>query len=47
MLGTVYSPDSGTSSVEKPVPTTMAIASIASVAVIGIRLLVYFKKRKR
>jgi hypothetical protein len=47
MLGTVYSPDSVTSTVEKPVPTTMGIASIASVAVIDIGLLVYFKKRKR
>jgi hypothetical protein len=36
-----------TSPVETPVPTTRVIASIASVAVIGIELLVYFKKRKR
>jgi hypothetical protein len=33
-------------SVEVPFPTTLVIALIASVAVIGIGLLVYFKKRK-
>ncbi|MCJ7632509.1 hypothetical protein MUP77_08985 [Candidatus Bathyarchaeota archaeon] len=31
----------------KPFPTTLVIASIASVAAIGLGLLVYFKKRKR
>ena len=30
----------------EPIPITLAIASIASIAVIGIGLLVYFKKRK-
>jgi len=34
-------------SVEVPFPTTLVIASIVSVAVIGVGLLVYFKKRKR
>jgi parallel beta-helix repeat protein len=33
--------------VEIPFPTTMVVAPIASVAVVGISLLVYFKKRKR
>jgi hypothetical protein len=31
----------------EPFPTTLVVASIVSVAVIGIGLLVYFKKRKR
>jgi hypothetical protein len=30
-----------------PFPTTMVIAPIASVGVMGVGLLVYFKKRKR
>jgi hypothetical protein len=34
-------------SVEDPFPTTMVIAPIASVAIIGSGLLVYFKKRKK
>jgi hypothetical protein len=34
-------------SVEVPFPTTMVIAPIASVAIIGSALLVYFKKRKK
>jgi hypothetical protein len=31
----------------EPFPTTLVVASVVSVAVIGIGLLVYFKKRKR
>jgi hypothetical protein len=31
----------------EPFPTTLVVASIATVAVIGVSLLVYFKKRKR
>jgi N-acetylneuraminic acid mutarotase len=34
-------------SVEVPFPTTLVTASIASLAVIGVSLLVYFKRRKR
>ena len=34
-------------SVEVPFPTTMVIAPVASVAVVGVGLLVYFKKHKR
>jgi hypothetical protein len=34
-------------SVEAPFPTTLVIAPIASVTIIGVGLLVYFKKRKR
>jgi hypothetical protein len=53
---TVYAKDEfeniGTSetiyfSVEEPFPTTLVVASVVLVAVIGIGLLVYFKKRKR
>jgi hypothetical protein len=33
--------------VEVPFPTTLVIASIASAAVMGIGLLVYYKKRGR
>lgn len=33
--------------VEEPFPTTLVIAFVTSVAVIGVGLLVYFKKRKR
>jgi hypothetical protein len=35
-----------TFSVEVPFPTTLVIAPIASVAVVGVGLIVYFKKRK-
>ena len=31
----------------EPFPTALVIASIASVAVVGVGLLVYFKKRKQ
>lgn len=31
----------------EPFPTTLAVASIVSVAVMGVGLLVYFKKRRR
>jgi hypothetical protein len=33
--------------VPEPFPTTMVIASVITVAVVGVGLLVYFKKRKR
>jgi hypothetical protein len=33
--------------VNVPFPTTLVIASVSTVAVVGIGLLVYFKKRKR
>jgi hypothetical protein len=34
-------------SVEAPFPTTLVVASTASVAAIGVGLLVYFRRRKR
>jgi parallel beta-helix repeat protein len=40
-------PSEETTSTSDPFPTTIVIASVITVAVIGIGLLVYFKKRKR
>jgi hypothetical protein len=53
---TIYANDTvgnmGTSStiafsVAEPFPTTLVIASIGSVAIVGLGLLVYFKKRQK
>jgi len=41
-----FTVDTSTTTITEPFPTTLVVATIASVAVIGIGLLVYFKKRK-
>jgi hypothetical protein len=46
-IGNVGASETVFFSVEVPFPTTLAIACIVSVAVIGVGLFVYFKKRKR
>ena len=42
-----FTVDTSTTTITEPFPTTLVVATIASVAVIGIGLLVYFKKFKK
>lgn len=42
-----FTVDTSTTPITEPFPTTLIIASIVTVAVVGVCLLVYFKKRKR